>query len=647
MQQRVPAGYQLAPIHADNPGSPIRLCLLVAADEKSSAGPFILLRELPVARVYLGAVCDLEGRIHDWVEIWVQSLELRDLSFSNYQERLTNHAFDLRWQGEYESAKAGLPESVLVTGMEKASPSPVLIKRPAKKSDSVFASVESTPWQVCRDDAFLASLGLPPYSTSPFRYLHDPASAETKTLYATATDAPTGPQVQSSDRLFGGADVRAVFNPHAGLVRVTRFHPLPLEEHAQVLEGRAWEGVSPGGTRMLSNGIYSELQTWSASPKGISFLLHAAGRPSEKLTEVLFLKLALLRDMVKEVRSYVAAQQLPMLNLTPSSFRLRIENTGDQFPALWSAKCVLVKPGQAYPLKIKATDQRYFIRLGRAEPSPFLPEGLGAHSFGTGSVRLRNVLAETGGTSLEGTLVAEDYLRLDANDLLWFKLPLGEERLEFYAHVHTSETVGPKEARFRTVATKLSDAVIARLKESSGSTFQRAPYEVWPLLSSPCDLYSLGIMAIRLLLANSRSNLPAIVDDVLSLSRCFGKDTNEKDELKPQLLALLENEQKLLDLVSPHSLIERDWTPAQARSHISSDLWFDAVCLLLRLFPGAGAHAYCQSFGDVSALALETVFDKPIHELEVLLARIRSLLLPSLTANEEIAGVLLEQLKRD
>jgi hypothetical protein len=151
-------------------------------------------------------------------------------------------------------------------------------------------------------------------------------------------------------------------------------------------------------------------------------------------------------------------------------------------------------------------------------------------------------------------------------------------------------------------------------------------------------------MAIRLLLANSQSNLPVIVDDVLSLTRNLCPEPSAKDDLLPQLKVLLNNEPKLLSLVSPHSLIERDWKPAEARTYINMDLWLDTICLVLRMFPGAGHHSYCQNFGDVSPLALETVFDQPIHELEILLLRLRSLLLPSLTANEEIAGVLQQQL---
>jgi hypothetical protein len=636
----------LAPLHAANDGIPLRLCVMVRAESEPDASPFVLLRELPGARVYLGAVCDAEARIQEWVEVWVQSLDLRDLTFSNYQEQLANDTFDQRWLAEYQMYKESLPEAVLVTGMEVKHPSPVLIKKAPAKGGAALAPVEITAWQICRDDALLESVGLPPYSSSPYRYLHDPAAKNSKTFFSTADDAPANEHVQSIKQLTSAPDVRAVFNPHAGLVRVNRFHPLPLEDYLQILEGRAWEGIGPEGTRFLPGSIYAELQAWSTNPKGIPFLLHGAMNPAEKLNEIFFLKLALFRDMFKEVRSYVKAQQLPLLNLTPASFNVGLGKTGDQFPALWAAKCHLVKPGQAHPLQFKTTAQRYFIRLGRIEPSPFLPEGLGAHSLGIGSVRLRNVLTEDDGLVLEGTLVAEDYLALDTHDLLWFKLPLAEERLEFYAHVHTAEAVGPKEARFRTVPARLAEPLVASLKRAAGSVFQKSPYEIWPLLSSPCDLYSLGIMGIRMLLANSTSNLPVIVDEILSLSRHLGKEPAEDNNLLPKLTALVEQEEKLLDLVSPHSLIEREGSPAEARAQMAMGLWLETISVLLRLFPAAGAHSYCQSFGDVSPVALETVFDQPLQELETLLLRLRSVVAPSLATNEEIAGVILQQLAK-
>jgi hypothetical protein len=249
---------------------------------------------------------------------------------------------------------------------------------------------------------------------------------------------------------------------------------------------------------------------------------------------------------------------------------------------------------------------------------------------------------EGDGVVLEGTLVAEDYLSLDPHDLLWFKLPL-EERLEFYAHVYTAEAVGPREARFRTVPTKLPAATVETLKRSLTS-FAKSPYEIWPLLSSPCDLHSLGVIAIRVLLANSKTNLPIVIDDVLSLARHLGKEPAGDDKLLPKLKALVEKEKTLLDLVSPTALVERDWTPEQARSQVHLDQWLEIITLVLRLFPGTGSYSYCKGFGDVSPLALESVFDRPIQELESLVLRLRSALAPSLAANEEIASVLAEEL---
>jgi len=388
--------------------------------------------------------------------------------------------------------------------------------------------------------------------------------------------------------------------------------------------------------------VHQQLQAWSATQKGLPFLLHGT-RQAERFNEILLLKLAAWRGMFQEVRAYVGANQLPMLNLSPASFGFYISETGDQFPALWTARCSLVKPGQAYPLKIPTTEQRYFLRLGRIEPSPFLPEGLGAHSLGVGSVRLRNVLAETDGTVLEGTLVAEDYLGLAPNDLLWFKLPLPEQRLEFYAHVYTSEAVGPKEARFRTVPARLPDTVVTTLKKSL-TTFSKAPYEIWPLLSSPCDLHSLGIIGARLLLANSTTNFAAVVDDILGVSRYLGRDPSWTDKLPAVLKAFMEKEKRLVELISPRSLVEQPALGDDAWKLIHRDLWLDAVTFLVRLFPGNGPHSFCKNFGDVSPLALETVFDLPLRELDNLVLRLRSVLAPTWADNQEVAAAIASEL---
>jgi hypothetical protein len=222
-------------------------------------------------------------------------------------------------------------------------------------------------------------------------------------------------------------------------------------------------------------------------------------------------------------------------------------------------------------------------------------------------------------------------------------LSVGEQRLEFFAHVYTSEAVGPREARFRTVPTRLAEAVTGHLQQAAGTVFARSPYEIWPLLSSPCDMYSLGVMAVRILLANNQSNLPVVLDEVVGLARHLGKAKPGEVSLPAELNAAFERDARLFDLVSPHNLIEAGGSPQEARNKINLELWLEAISIVLRLFPGTGVHSFCKDLGDVSPLALETVFDRPIEELERLLLRFRSVLLPGLSANEEIAGIILAE----
>jgi hypothetical protein len=642
-RQQLPEGCVLAPIHECNEGIPLRICILVRLDPKLPS-PFVLLRELPEARVYLGSVCDAGARIQEWVEIWVQTLELRELAYSGYQERLTNFICDERWYLQWERFKSNLPQCVIMTGMERKNPAPILVKRLAGAPDPGVATIEAAKWKICRDDALLTSVGLPPYSTSPFRYLHDPEMTGAKFFLAVSSDAPVNAHVQAISQLRIAPDVLAVFNPQAGLIRVTRFSPLEIEDYLQVLEGKPWAGPAPGGFPVFPTKTYADFQAWSSSAKGLPFMLHGDGKQNDRLNEIFFLKLSALYGMFKEVRSYVQATQLPLLNLSPASFRMTIPEAGDQFPALWATRCMLVKPGQAYPLQIRSTTQRYFLRFGRIEPSPFLPESLGAHSFGVGSIRVRTVTPETDGIVLEGTLVAEEYLALESHDLLWFTLPLGEERIEFFARVFASESAGPKEARFRTLPAKLSESVTVSLKQATGAVFAKSPYEVWPLLSSPCDMFSLGVIAVRMLLANNTSNFPVILDEVLGLARHFCNDVKEESIFLSDFKSLLSLDQQLLDLVSPHKLIEASGLPHQARSRINMEIWLETIGLVLRLFPSAGSQAYCKDFGDVTPLALETIYNHPVQKLEVLLLRLRSILTPSLSSDEEIGRVLLKQM---
>ena len=85
-----PTIWLLAPIHVSGTNAPLGVCAVVRTEPDAAQGPFVLLRELPGAKVYLGAVCDAAARIQEWLELWVQTLELRDLTLDRKSTRLNS-----------------------------------------------------------------------------------------------------------------------------------------------------------------------------------------------------------------------------------------------------------------------------------------------------------------------------------------------------------------------------------------------------------------------------------------------------------------------------------------------------------------------------------------------------------------------------
>ncbi len=637
----LPRGCILAPIHRVDDSVPLAICVLAQTGGNVGNNPFVLLRDLPGARVYLGAVCDALGNIQEWVEVYVQIVDAKQLEYAGRDELLTNAFFDLRWSLDSAILRKQRPNAIIGTRMEEENPGPILIRRSDQYGP--FAPIEIAPWRVCKDDELLKSRDLPGYSTSPYRYLFQPELKDAKTFIATTVDAPVNAHVQGLDEFAAGLGVHAIFNPAGGFVRVIRHCPLELESYLQILEGKAWNEANSETSVILPDNVYAELKEWSANPTGLPFLLHGKSSAGERLNEIFLLKLQLLYDLLKRVRAFVKVHQVPLLNLSPASFRVYIGQTGDLFPALWSAESQLVRTGQAFPLRIQSTEHKYFVRLGKNEPTPFFPGSVGTHSFGIASAQIREVQMSGDRVVLEGTLVAEDFLAADPHDLLWFKLPLGEERLEFYGHLQKSDA-GPREARFRTLPATLSEAVVARLKGSAGVRFSKAPYEIRPLLSSPCDLFSLGVIGVRILLANNLKNLPVLLDEILSLARRVNDNAADPEKRVAELQKLIQTDPRLFDLLGPGALVESGYTSQQAWSAIHGPIWLETISLLLRFFPDTGPNAFCKSLGDVSPVALETVFDPALQSLEVLVLRLRSLFTPIFSTNEEIAAVIREQI---
>ena len=93
----LPAGYLATPLFPESATAPLRICLVTRKDADPAAGHFVTLRTLLDAIVYLGCITDSGGRLHGYVEIWVQSLNGLTDSPAAAREAISNRVLDDRW----------------------------------------------------------------------------------------------------------------------------------------------------------------------------------------------------------------------------------------------------------------------------------------------------------------------------------------------------------------------------------------------------------------------------------------------------------------------------------------------------------------------------------------------------------------------
>jgi len=643
----IPDGYLAVPISQADAGAPLRLCALVRRTPDPTAGSFVLLRDLHDGRVYLGCVVDAAGRVREWVELWVQNVDGLETGLPAYRETFSNSTLDARWSKHAEAFRDLDPENFIQTGLESTHPLPSYLDISGPQPVHPGSQDAGGRWELCCSDELLRKAGLPPYSTSLFRYLYQPAAGAQTRFIPVVTGAPQGPATVPVSTALAGLDHHLAFNPQAGLMMTIGFAPFSLEDYVDLLGGKPWSGLMHGKKRLVFDGSYESLTDPTQVQNGSGHIFLGLHGKTGRFVEAYHLKLQLLAAILRNVRGHVERHQLPFLNLSADSFRVGLKQLGTDLPSLWTARCALVKTGHSFALPVETSEFRYFIRTGSAGASIYLPEGLSNSTRGSASVRIRKLLPpERGLTVIEGTLVSQEPLGVSQHDLLWVRLPLSGGRVDLYGHVYAAESLAQGEVRFRTVPQQLSESVVAALKAAEGTSFARSPFEVVPLLSSPCDLYSLGVVAVRTLLVDDKTTLAVALDEMLSLARQVGAEHKPDVPLGQRIRAIFERERRYMESLGPHRSSRRGLSPEEGFRLLPPELWYDTLGVVVQLFPGAGPDSICRDFGDVPPLALETVFSRPLEELEKLLVRSRSLILIDWNFNLEVAEAIQHCLSR-
>src|ERR1700677_4519927 len=644
----IPEGFLAMPVTRQDHGSSLRLCVLVRRAADHVIGAFIVLRDMHDAVVYLGCIVDAEGRASRWIEIWVQNVDGLHASLPSYHESFSNHALDQRWHRQAQMLKELAPDCFVGTGWEESHPLPSCLDLALAEPINPGGETPEGPWMLCSDDSALQAEGLPPFNTSLFRYLYQPGNQNSRRFIPIVAGAPENQATCPLAAAIQSKSDLLAFNPQGGLMTVLNFSPLGFEEHVDLLGGKPWKGLGIGKQSVILDASYETLGDWNTIQQSEAHLFCGKRGFPGRLVETVHLKLQLLREAFRLTHQSIERLQLPFLNLSADSFRVSLESVGSSLPFLWTANVSLVKPSSAFALPVETSDFRYFVRGGVSSPSIYLPEGLSDPIQGLANVRIRKLLPpDQDRTVLEGTLVLQERFAASAHDLLWIRLPLQTGRLDLYGHIYATESLAQGEARFRTIPQRLDPAVVAALRMAEGVSFARSAFEVVPLLSSPCDLYSLAVLVVRTLFVNPETTLAISLDESLSLARQAAAEYNKEVPLAVRIRAICEREPRCLSSLGSHRLVQEAMKPEDARELLPQDLWFDVLGFLISLFPGIGADSVCRDFGDVPSLALESAFTRPMAELQRLSACSRSLIVIDWNYNRQIHNAIREVVSRN
>ena len=212
--------------------------------------------------------------------------------------------------------------------------------------------------------------------------------------------------------------------------------------------------------------------------------------------------------------------------------------------------------------------------------------------------------------------------------------------MDIYAGLEDKTALASGALRFRTMEQKFESNILDSFKAAEGVTIPSVLFELLPMTSSPCDLYALGVIAVETMMVNASTTLAMALDEALSLARQIALEHDESKPLADRIVEIFSKDDRWSQSLGPHRILHEEIDSAQAASYLPPELWFDALAMIVRLFPGMGPDSDCQDYGYCPSGGLHQVYDKVTEALDSLLLRTRCLLINDWQHNHEIKSLI-------
>jgi hypothetical protein len=519
-----------------------------------------------------------------------------------------------------------------------------------------------SPLATCRDDAPLAALGLSPFGSSAERFLVCPecaAAGKSAPIYSAAPpvgrkdvrgpsallqdqarivslarelDGPNARAVLSEFAPDGGpgpsADELAILNLHETRVLVRRRFPFGLREAA----------------RLVARAPEVNASVTDETPRAPGRIFAHDGSGLDAL-EVLRLKLLLFVKALRDVHALHAALAGPHLALSPDAFRADLNVANRDAAALWATRVSLIGMPAAFPVE-GSPAPRAFVPRPLAEPI-YLPDLVRDARYWT--TRTGQLVVD-GVTDGPGADVARAMLRdataawppISSKDLLRLRIPTGSGRpaLDLWARVAD----GPRRADALTLSILGDDPTRDALRRLAGVALSGVPYAVFPALHAPVDLYAMGMVLFDLLLTHDDQPMPVVEAAIADGRRAHGDGGTAGDEQTRRIVAGASAwlaSSRHADVFHRRHLFADPQDRREGRPNaVPAWIWQQTMILGLRMTWWIAGFGFCRDHGDFDPNYPAGVFEPPLAELEVLLARIDSVLLGGHLHNREARHVI-------
>ena len=459
------------------------------------------------------------------------------------------------------------------------------------------------PLASCRDDRLLGQNQLPLYSASPrtLALLYNPLAenrGEELTFYVAAEQAPEelaelgvkgladlrGELAESLERLeaegqevdredlpsLAGDDPWRVFTDRDSPYLITHFYPYDFDRFADYLGGRPTDGLekedSPGG-------------------EGYLFALEGSGLDA---VEILLLKLTFFSQVVSALDVYYQELQ-PHLDLHPGHLVVDTVPFGADLPRRWGFQVKLLGLSSSRSRRLPRDVEVMMPPRQTQVPygSPRMRSACGIQPR-TGELVVERLHPDEETPDqwyVQGRLrdpsgilprpSEEDYLTLEwPESLLGSHEPMLARCHSDSREQHTGELtvlVGPIE---------MDEETRGRLEQARGLSSPGVRYRIYPRLGVPEDVYSLGVLLLRLLLVNDQQDLsllePLIAEIPVSLAQPGDEATGDGS-----LLAALRDHPNLL--ASRNIFYKRVDREKNRPNALPEELWQEALELAWRL----------------------------------------------------------------